>query len=729
MMFNALEKIKTLSLISRSGKFGLMFFLYMVSMLYVAAQADTGKSNIIILNNEYSEYIQSDEGNVHKLIHHVKLLHGSDTLYCDSAFFYQSQNSVEAFGNVAVFQADGTEAFADYMRYTGHNKMLFMRGTESDVQLSDIEGNSLWSKEVYYNLTSKIGTYRKGGTLQNDLTLVNSYTATYDLNSKNARFKGNVIVHDPEYQVFADDLGYNTESKVSTFLSPSVITNEESIMQTSRGTYNSISKIGYFPSRSSILNKANYIEADTLDYDKTTGFGIAKGNVIAIDTVQKSTLYCGHAIYNEIKETLLAFDKPLMKTLDGKDSLFIKADTFYSQPVEIIEDSLTAQDSLQSTADMIHGSIIKDDSVGIFDEGDFDSLALDISEIDSLNAAANLDSLSQDIALPNLFLEDPDTTLLPTLPEFSRIQDSLSIDQDLSQNDTINPESLKPETSLLVYQNKPDSIKSDESDSFTVLHQQAAFDSATAHYKNKPSEEDTNKLRYFTAYPNAVIFSDSLQGKCDSLAFSQQDSLIRMYVDPVLWPNKSQISGDVILIQLENGEFKELEVPRNAIMITRSGPEQAQFYDQIQGNTIKGYFKESNLDSLIAEPNAASIYYITDEEEAYVGTSQATAERIEILFENEEIHSIKYRKDVDQLMTPIPDVNPQEMKLSRFKWREEERPKDLASFLENTSEPQEPQLINLNFGEQADSSEAEIFSENTTEMIPVNEIPSKEKED
>ena len=67
-----------------------------------------------------------------------------------------------------------------------------------------------------------------------------------------------------------------------TFFSPSIVVSDSSILNTSCGTYESKMGIAHFPCRSSILNKEQYIEADTLDYNKTSGFGKAIGNVIAI---------------------------------------------------------------------------------------------------------------------------------------------------------------------------------------------------------------------------------------------------------------------------------------------------------------------------------------------------------------------------------------------------------------------------------------------------------------
>src|SRR5690606_14381514 len=117
----------------------------------------------------------------------------------------------------------------------------------------------------------------------------------------------------------------------------------------------------------------------------------------------------------------------------------------------------------------------------------------------------------------------------------------------------------------------------------------------------------------------------SLQGKCDSIRYSESDSLLRMYTDPVLWSRSSQITGDVIFLLLDSNKLREMIVPENAILISRSGPEQANMYDQIQGETIRAFLMNNNIDSLIAEPQASSIYYAKDDGDAYIGCTEAEA--------------------------------------------------------------------------------------------------------
>lgn len=683
-----------------------------------AADAAKKTSRIEILGNEMGELLQSDSVTVQKLLWNVKLLHGSDTLYCDSAFFYTNKNSVEAFGDVVIRQADGTVAMADYMRYTGNNKVVYMKANSvmGEVQLDDGKENSLWSREIDYNLNTKIGKYRKRGYLQTATTTLSSNTGEYNMKTKDARFKGDVDVQDPEYRALSSDLGYNTDSRVARFFGPSIVTNDKSVLQTSNGVYDTKNRTSHFISRSSILNDGRYIEGDTIDYDRNSGFGYAIGNVIAIDTGMKMTLYCGHVEYNEIYKTMLAYDKPLMKKSDGKDSLFIKADTFYSAP-DTASIILSAQDSLQKTAEELQGSVGADslsavsDTLNLLKDSTANQSIPTLPQTGDSIRNHSMDSLAGNTEMPppdsfNLLLPvSPGEDSLDNSSEKIKETDTSDIAKQpplpaTGQKEEANLNAIKQKMDAMVYQKgntETGNLSSDNPDTLAgnAIEHRRQIDSANATYNNTPQNADTSGPRFFRGYHNVLIYSDSLQGKCDSLRYSQVDSMLRMYKNPLLWPRNSQLKGDVINMLMDSSKLKEVHVPKNAIMITRSGPEKAGMYDQIQGNYIRGYLRNNQMDSLIAEPNASSIYFIKEDGGAYVGSSEAKSERIEVLFVNEEIDRIYYRVNVEQKTTPMKDVTPSSLHLSRFSWEEKQRPKTLEEFLGGTTLPHAPELLSM----------------------------------
>ncbi len=441
---------------------------------------------------------------------------------------------------------------SDYLRYTGNKKLAYLRG---NVALTDGK-SSLWSEELTYDLGAKTGVYANGGTLQNDATTVSSNQGTYNLNTKDSRFKGEVYISDPQYNVTSDDLGYNTETKLVRFYGPSVVTNENSELRTSNGTYDSKRQIAHFTSRSSILNGSNYIEADTLDYNKVTGWGIARGKVIAIDTANHSQLWSGYASYNEISRKLFANKKPVLRNANGKDTLYIAADTFYSAPQKFLA-AVATKDS-------------------------------------SIRKSARLKSKSGNQLAP--------------------------------QSDIRNPKSETP--------------------------------------------ADTTAPRYFIGFHHVRIWSDSLQGLCDSIAYLPRDSVMKMMGKPVAWSRESQITGDTLLLYSDSSRIKRLFVPNNALVVSRTGPVKANLYDQVQGKTLTAYFKNNRVDYMVVFPAAESIYYPKDERDAYLGVNQAESERMKVFFQDNKIHRIIFEQEVKQKMSPLDKVTFPECALAGFNgWR------------------------------------------------------------
>ncbi len=550
--FNSLLRTKT------AYKIFVSCFLVFTGFISYAQKkpADTAKKMPIEImpGTGILQYVETDTGAINKLIGNVILKQGESIMYCDSAYFDLARNNVEAFGSVRIVQP-GSEAQSDYMRYVGNQKQAYMKG---NVMLTDGK-SSLWSEEVQYNTGTKIGTYGQGGTLHDSTTTVSSNAGTYNMASKESRFTGDVIVSDLEYNIVSDDLGYNTENKMMTFFGPSIVTSDSSVLKTSSGTYDSKKGVAHFTSRSSILNKEQYVEADKIDYDKVSGIGHAEGQVITIDTIQKTTLYAGKADYNQKRRTMFATVKPVLKQMNGEDSLFIRADTFYSAPVPHPYDTVWVEKTIGKG-------------------------------------------------------KNKKTTLVPTV------------------------------------------------------------DSTSA---------DSSAPRFFIGYHNVLIFSDSLQGKCDSISYSQKDSVMKMMYDPIVWSRKSQITGDTILLYTDSAnEVREIYVPNNALIVSQSGPDQAQLWDQVQGKTLTGYIVNNAIDHMIVKPNAQAIYYATDDNGAYIGVNEASSERMNVFFKDQAIHRIIFEQDVKQKMTPLDKADLPGMKLSRFKWLIDERPKTLAELFE-----------------------------------------------
>lgn len=184
------------------------------------------------------------------------------------------------------------------------------------------------------------------------------------------------------------------------------------------------------------------------------------------------------------------------------------------------------------------------------------------------------------------------------------------------------------------------------------------------------AKDSTN--RYFEAYRNVRIFSDSLQAVSDSMFYSFQDSVFRLYQDPVIWAKESQVSGDTVLVFTKNKKADRLEVFENSFMASRNGPE---VYNQVKSTRMDAWFRDGALDSVRARGLAECIYYIQDEDSAYTGINESKADIIDIYFGKESLQKVVFRSSVTGTIWPIRQKSPSEMRLPGFRWLEDRRPK------------------------------------------------------
>ena len=646
--------------------------------------ADKIKINIISTQDGY--YFKTDSGEFRKFIGDVILTQGTDTLYCDSVLQNSTTKNFEAFSNVRIVQQGGTEGTSDYLRYTSDKKLAYMLG---NVGLTDGK-NKLWSEELTYDLGTKTGVYNRSGTLQSDGTTVSSRTGVYNVKTHDARFTGDVLVTDARYKIRSNDMGYNTETKVETFYDSSVVTSDSgrSIVVTSKGTYDSKSVVADFTGHFSIWNDGEYIEADSGHYNKVNGYGFAIGHVISIDTTQHATIYCGRADFFRKQRVLWAMLKPVMEIANGKDTFYMRADTFYSAPmVKTISkypafrmprdtaeehigraDTLLHAKALSDTAKVVPGvkaPVLTHQGKGHRGRIIADTTQAPVVSIDTATATADTGRMADD-----------------------KVKQTTKNGRRRKTKDTV---STQDSLAAMAINAVPDTVWVLPATKFRVadFFKDTAVKVATVPKgKTKPvkgikgiavadtSSADTTAPMFFTGYHHVLIFSDSMQAKCDSVVYTRSDSIVRMIYAPVAWSHGSQITGDTILMQLDSSSIKTMYVPNNSFVASQSGPEMAELWDQIQGKTLTAFFKDNTIHKMIVTPEAESIYYSKDDGGAYMGVTEANSDLMRIFFGDQKLKRIKFEKNVTQTMTPMEQADLPNTKLSRFRWLIDQRPKN-----------------------------------------------------
>jgi len=186
------------------------------------------------------------------------------------------------------------------------------------------------------------------------------------------------------------------------------------------------------------------------------------------------------------------------------------------------------------------------------------------------------------------------------------------------------------------------------------------------------AKRDSARDRFVEAYYNVKIFSDSLQAVGDSLFYSSEDSAFRLFKDPVVWSRESQVSGDTIYLFTLNKKPKRIHVFENAISVQKVGPD---YYNQVKGRTINGYFINGEMDYIRAKGNSESIYYAQDDSSKFIGVNQSTADIIDMYFADRQAQKVVFRSNLVGTSYPMRQINSEEMRLRNFKWLDMRRPK------------------------------------------------------
>lgn len=210
------------------------------------------------------------------------------------------------------------------------------------------------------------------------------------------------------------------------------------------------------------------------------------------------------------------------------------------------------------------------------------------------------------------------------------------------------------------------------------LKQKADSLAAVAAAKELP---DTTRIRIVNVYNHARIFKSDLQAKADSMFYSSIDSTIRMYVNPMIWTQKSQLSGDTINLQMKHKKLDNLDMYPSAFIVNIEKNDSTHF-NQAGGKFMHGTFKNGKLSSFMIIGNAETIYFKRDTVKNIVtDMSRTQSGRAYFNFENGEISSIAFTEKYEAKGIPISKAKEEDKTLKGFIWKPKDRPASKAAIL------------------------------------------------
>lgn len=416
-----------------------------------------------------------------------------------------------------------------------------------------------------------------------------------------------------------------------------------------------------------VINQGDTIRqtSDYVDYDANQKLAISWGNVILKDP--KMTLTTDTLYFNREQQKLYYRDNATIK--DETNVLKSKNGNYYLESKKFTAttrvnitnpDNLIDSDHLDYYTNSGHAYLYgpstitnRQDGNKIYSEKGFYNTKTDISHF---------------VKNTKLYLDD--RTIEGDSLYYDKIRGFASATNNIRIIDTA--QNFLAKGNYAEYYQKIDSIfMIKKAVAISVVEQDSMFIHGDTLVVTGPKED-----RIVRTYRNVKIFKTDLQGKCDSLHTDQASGITRMYYNPVLWSDDSQITGDSIqlLNNKETEKLDSLKILGRSFIIQQDTLDRNNF-NQIKGKNMYGKFTDNKLRTLLVKGNGEAVNYNRNEEGELETITKQYCSDIEFVLENNEITNIKCIIQSDGTTYPPSQYPEQERKLKGFIWREDEQPK------------------------------------------------------
>lgn len=609
----------------RFPKYLITFILALVAGFSLVLNAQDKDSLVVLLSSKSAQMVDVKGASYRKVIGPARFLHNDTYLLCDTALWSVDKEIIEAWGNVSILQEE-TVLTSDKLTYRIDQDLAEFRG--SVVQLTDKDHNTLRTRHLDYNTADSVAIFQKGGAMRDkDGQIIESRNGIYDSKSKMFTFEENVNMFSDSIFVKTNNLVYESEKDLATFGSATDVWKDDNMLSSNTGWYDKGREVFFFADKVHVMSEAQEGWSDSLFFYRNTSnldmlgnaqvtdttrnvFGIA-GRIEYVDSIAKVTMTRKPAVISETEET------------DGSlDTLYLGAEKLVYYTLKRCDvDSLVVENAQKRLKELDVDPV-----------GEYRKKAAEAAAKAAEEAAKNDPNYRPKPAENKPAETKPAAPQTPALPTVSTQLDSLAIGAD----------------SL------------------------ALADSVAAVIPEEP--KDTTKIGFLEAIRNVKIYKKSMQIVCDSLLYSDIDSLGRLYKEPVIWQDVTrQYNADSITVVIKGGAMQKASLMSNAFITIQEDP---SHYDQIKGTEMLAFFDDKGgLTRFDVLGGASALFYI-EENGAYATVNKPESKMLSATFKDGEIQRIYYYDQPKNDGYPIVQLSEDDQKLKGYSWQPDKRPAD-----------------------------------------------------
>ena len=292
---------------------------------------------------------------------------------------------------------------------------------------------------------------------------------------------------------------------------------------------------------------------------------------------------------------------------------------------------------------------------------------------------------------PDTLKTSPDTVRVPSdslaAKTLSAVTEPVSVTEPAEVTNPQSPDSLTVPTDSLTVPTDSLTVPTDSltvptdsltvpTDSLTVPTDSLTVPTDSLHVPTDSlslAPKDSTKISFIYGIRNVKVFRNDMQVACDSLAYTDLDSLIRLYENPIVWNEiKRQYSADSITVIVKNRSIDRASLMSNAFIIVQ---EDTLSYDQIRGTEMMAYFDSTGaLRRFDSMGGASGVFYI-EENGSLATVNKFESKMLTATLKDGNIQDLNYFDAVKTDAYPVVQMKKDEKILKGFDWQPDKRPK------------------------------------------------------
>ncbi|MGM9762445.1 MAG: OstA-like protein [Candidatus Cryptobacteroides sp.] len=647
-----------------------LILLLLVACLPVFSQTKGQTDSLVILMSSKSAQAVDVEGaRYRKVVGPARFLHNNTYLLCDTAMWNMETKIIDAWGHVSLLQEE-TVLTSDNLKYLIDDDLAQFRG--SIVQLEDKDHNTLRTRHLDYNTKDSVAVFENGGSMRDkDGQIIESRRGRYDSKVKIFNFYDDVNMFSDTMFVKTTELEYRSNENTAIFHGETDVWNEDNDMLSSRrGWYDRDKEIFFFRDNVHLLTKDQEGWSDSLYFYRVTTDADMLGHAQVTDTTRNAFGLAGKIEYKDATASVKMTRKPAVITQtkgenEEKDTVYLGAEVIIYRTLHKFE-----VDSAANAASVARVEAMSGDPVGEYRKKAAEEAAKRAEEekMNDPNYRAQQEAKAkaaeaEKAAAASGKMASETGAPAPDREEEAASSDTLSVE---SAGHSV-ADSLTVGIVGIAEKMPSDSTLADlAADSLAV---QPDVDSLAA-----PVVLDSTKVGFMYAYKNVKIYKKDIQAVCDTLIYSELDSIARLYVEPLIWQERRrQYSADSVYVAVSNGGIDKAYLMSNAFVHIQ---EDSTHFDQIRSTEMLAFFDENGaLKRFDGLGGATSLFFI-EENETLATVNKADAKMLSANFKDNELQRIYYYDTVQNDASPLAQMTGEDQLLKGFSWQIEKCPED-----------------------------------------------------